>query len=173
MSSHLQTCRGSLKRTFLLFAWLGLTFALCVVRLQRSHPTLFSFTWNGAVGRSAVQTYGTHGCTRMHACTDTKAGADIWNAYKTDLIVKWLSTVTCYVYVQILFFLMSLNFWICNYLIFAFGLKCLCADDKINEQTHITFPFRMQEFIVSRRSGLFFSLLGTSIISFPISSPCW
>lgn len=50
-----------------------------------------------------------------------------------------------------------------------------CNNVVINDAIEcvITFPLRMQEFIVSRRSGLFFSLLGTSITSFPMSSPCW
>ena len=46
------------------------------------------------------------------------------------------------------------------------------GNEQVDRYT-LTFPFRMQEFMVSRRSGLFFSLLGTSVISFPISSPCW
>lgn len=46
MSIHLQTCCGGLKRPFLLLACLKVTFAFCVVRLQRRHQPLFSCTWN-------------------------------------------------------------------------------------------------------------------------------
>lgn len=36
----------------------------------------------------------------------------------------------------------------------------------------LTFPIFMQELIVSRKSA-FFSFIGTSVNSFPISSPIW
>lgn len=119
------------------------------ITAQPSTAVLMHMKQNGCT----LQTHSTRGCT------DRKAGAVInrtnaaksreigpaFKAYLQDEHYSGEEVVVC--------------------------LKCV--NDKVISRNHITFPFRMQEFIVSRRSGLFFSLLGTSIISFPISSPCW